>query len=222
MVAQPRPLVSKHGVYLPCGHNDVNHTTQIQYRDYLSRGQSTAEATTNGDYLPRGQTKNGDYLPRGQIQYRGYLSRGQMKSKTKTKVNTILVNEGDLASIGTISSEGDVLANEGATSSSFILARPVYHHLSQPAYQDQNNLPKLNVPTKFNKISTHRKKNTIPTYSSNHNTKLCSFARECENITLCRISCLQDTLYSLPTSFWNFYNFYQISPSFEITNRVLV
>ena len=81
-----------------------------------------------------------------------------MKSKTKTKLNTILVNEGALASIGNISSEGDVLVNEGATSSSFILARPVYHHLSQLAYQEQIQLPKLNLPTKFDKISTYRKK----------------------------------------------------------------
>ena len=45
-----------------------------------------------------------------------------MKSKTKTQGNATLVNQGALASIGNISSKGDVLENEGATQSSFILA----------------------------------------------------------------------------------------------------
>jgi hypothetical protein len=66
------------------------------------------------------------------------------------------------------------------------------------------------------------KEERVPTYSSYDNTKLCSFARECENITFCGILCLQDALYSLPSSFWNFYNFYQISPSFANSNRFLV
>ena len=58
------------------------------------------------------------------------------------------------------------------------------------------------------------KEERVSTYNSYDSLKLCSFARECENITFCGILCLQDTLYSIPYSFWNFYNFYQILPSF--------
>jgi hypothetical protein len=115
----------------------VKHSLDNVNGDYLSRGQSTAAATTNNGY---------------------YLSRGQMKNKTKTKINALLVNEGALARIRNISSEGDVLANEGATSSTFILTQLVYHHLTQPTYQEQIQHTKSNIPTSTNKIPTHQKK----------------------------------------------------------------
>ena len=46
------------------------------------------------------------------------------------------------------------MANDGAISSPFVLTQLVYPHLSQPTYQEQIQLPKLNIPTKFDKIST--------------------------------------------------------------------
>ena len=52
-----------------------------------------------------------------------------------------------------------MLANEGAILSIFVLTQLVYPHLTQPTYQEQIQLPKLNIPTEFDKISTHQKKN---------------------------------------------------------------
>ena len=54
-----------------------------------------------------------------------------------------------------------MLANEGAIPSIFVLIQLVYPHLTQPTYQEQIQLPKLNIPTKFDKISTYRKKNRL-------------------------------------------------------------
>ena len=84
------------------------------------------------------------------------------KNKTRIKTNALLVNKGALASIGHISSEGDVLANEGARSSSFILAPPVYHHLTQQTYQEQIQQPTLNIPTSINMVPTNGQKKGFP------------------------------------------------------------
>ena len=83
-------------------------------------------------------------------------------NKNKTKRNTILVTKGTLASIGNISSKGDILANKEATSSSFILAQPFYHHLTQLTYQEQIQQTKSNIPTSTNKLPTDQKKKGFP------------------------------------------------------------
>ena len=54
------------------------------------------------------------------------------------------------------------MANEGDTSSSFILAQPVYHNFIQPTYQEQIQQSKSNTPTSTNKLPTHRKKKGFP------------------------------------------------------------
>ena len=47
-------------------------------------------------------------------------------------------------------------------------------------------------------------------WHSNEELPMASRLGWCENITLCLISYLQDALYFLPYSFWNFYKFYLI------------
>jgi len=109
--------------------------------DYLSRGQSASAATTQiqyGYYLSRGQMKSATT----QIQYGGYLSRGQMKSKTKRKINTILVNEGALASTGNISSEGAMLAKGSYIK--YLCSHPTRLPTSYPTY-----IPRANPTTKI-------------------------------------------------------------------------
>ena len=63
-----------------------------------------------------------------------------------------------LARIGNISSEGDVLANEGAQSMSYYVARVVYLQPIPSTYQEQIQQTKSNIPTSTNIISTHQKK----------------------------------------------------------------
>ena len=120
----------------------------------------------------------------------------KQKSKTKTNVNAILVNKGALTSTGNISSKGAMFVNEGAISSTFILTQLVYPHLTQPTYQEQIQLPKLNIPTSIHKISTHLKKkgflHTAPT-SLQSSVHLQGSVR----ISHCMVSCVHKMRYIL-------------------------
>jgi hypothetical protein len=145
-----------------------------------------------------------------------------MKSKTKRKVNTILVNEGALASTGNISSEGAMLANEGAIPSIFVLVQLVYPHLTQPTYQEQIQLPKLNIPTKFDKISTYRKKKrflrTAPTslQSSVHlrgSVRISHYVASCVYKMRSILSLVRSGTSTISTKFHQ---------ALQITNRFLV
>ena len=64
------------------------------------------------------------------------------------------MNKGALVRIENISSKGDVLINEGATSSSFLLVRLVYHHPTQTTYQEEAQQTKSNIPTSINGLPT--------------------------------------------------------------------
>ena len=103
--------------------------------------------------------------PKSNIESMFFFARSQ-QLQTKTTCRRVqfqralsfLPRHWALASTGHISSEGAMLANERATSSTLILTQLVYPHLTQPTYQEQIQLPKLNIPTSIDKISTHRKK----------------------------------------------------------------
>ena len=64
VINQLRLLVSKNGVYLSRGHNDVTQSTLNNINgDYLPRGQSTTAVTTHGGYHSHGQVKMETIFP---------------------------------------------------------------------------------------------------------------------------------------------------------------
>ena len=84
-----------------------------------------------------------------------------VKRKTTTTTRCILVNKEAFASIGHISSKGGVLANKGATSSSFILIQSFYSHLTQPTYQEQTQQRKSNIPNSIHVLPTNEMRKGI-------------------------------------------------------------